>query len=277
MQTDARRVSRVGELSLLCESPLGTVEEGALIIARDAQPSLLIPKYLARLDELADRVAKRLDRSSTLKEQIVALRLELFEREGLRGNDKDYYDPRNSYVNEVLDRRLGIPISLAVVVLAVCRRVGIVAEGVGFPGHFLVRLGGPAGTFADPFQSLRLLASEDLDDFVKQRLGPTAQVRASHLETTDLRSLLVRMLSNLRAIHDKRGDKRSALSVCDRLVELNAGLPAIRDRGLYALDLGSHAAAVHDLETYLAKVENPVDKDEVTKALARAKAKTSWN
>lgn len=296
MRTEAGLgLTRVGELAALCESSTGTVEEGALILARDAQPSLQIAPYLSRLDALAERVAARLARATKIRDQlgtqpepaqrreaeissqIVALRLELFEREGLRGNDADYYDPRNSYLNQVLDRKLGIPITLAVVVLAVCRRVGLVAEGIGFPGHFLVRLGGPSGVLLDPFRTLRLLGPEDLDETVKQRLGPTAQVRASHLETADMRAILVRMLSNLRLIHEKRGDKRGALLVLDRLVELDAGAPALRDRGLLALELGASAVAVHDLEAYLARAGNPADRADVQRALQRARARSSWN
>lgn len=267
----------VGSLRLLVDDPRATVEDGALLIAQDAHPKIDVARYRVRLDVFADTVAQELDRTSTIREQIAALSNVLYVRGGLRGNREDYYDPRNSYVTDVLDRGLGIPISLAVIVLAVSRRAGILAEAIGFPGHLLVRVGGPNGLIVDPFDRARILESADLLEIAKRVLGESAQLRPSHLEPLDLRGLLVRMLSNLRAIHEQRQDHRNALVVCDRLVELDAGAPARRDRGLHALALGARAAAASDLAYYLKALPQAPDRVEVEQALARASLAASWN
>jgi regulator of sirC expression with transglutaminase-like and TPR domain len=132
------RATSIGALRSLLESPLATVEDGALIIARDARPSLDLAQTRARLDALADATSARLDRSSTIQEQLAVLADVLYRTAGLRGNRADYNDPRNSYVPDVLERRLGIPVSLAVIISAVARRAGVVADILGFPGHVLV-------------------------------------------------------------------------------------------------------------------------------------------
>lgn len=272
-----------GRLRALVDSAEGTPEEGAFIIAQDAQPNLDLDRYRTRLDGLADRVVEGLDRSSNLRAQIAALAETLYNEHepsnwvGLRGNRDAYYDPRNSYLNAVLDRGLGIPISLAIVILGVARRAGIVAQPIGFPGHFLVRIGGPGGVLVDPFDRARIVSARDLADLARRVLSSTAQVKPSHLEPVGLRGILMRMLSNLRAIHEQRGDHRNALLVCDRLVELDAGAPALRDRGLHALALGAPAAAASDLQAYLSAAPEAPDRSDVERALARASAAPNWN
>ncbi|NUP13515.1 MAG: tetratricopeptide repeat protein [Polyangiaceae bacterium] len=267
----------IGVLRQLVESAHATIEEGAFIIAQDAYPNVELPRYRAKLDALAEAVVAELDRGSTIREQVAALSDVLYRRGGLRGNRGDYYDPRNSYLTDVLDRGLGIPISLSVVILAIARRSGIVAEPVGFPGHFIVRIGGPNGLFIDPFDRARILSNGDLLGIARKVLGESAEVRPSHLEPVALRTMLVRMLSNLRGIHEQRNDHRGALVVCDRLVELDAGAPARRDRGLHALALGARAAAASDLAYYLKAQPQAPDRVEIEGALARASLAASWN
>jgi regulator of sirC expression with transglutaminase-like and TPR domain len=270
-----------GELRVLVESSLATADEGAWVLARDAYPTLRVEHYRARLDTIADRVAQALSRSSSLRDQIDTLRVEVFDASGLRGNVADYHDPRNSYLNDVLDRGLGIPISLAVVAMGVARRAGIVVEGVTFPGHFLVRLGGPGGPYADPFDRLRILSERAMEDLVRRALGGDAKLRASHLEPATTRAILVRMLGNLQAVHTRRRDHARALQVCDRLVELDAGLPAIRDRGLHALALGNVGSATADLQAYLSAAKDAPDRARVEAALDRSRARGTtaarWN
>jgi regulator of sirC expression with transglutaminase-like and TPR domain len=266
-----------GELLAIAESPTATLEQGALIIARDAYPTLDVRAYLARLDTLADIVADRLDRGSTVIEEVAALRDVLYVEAAVRGNREDYYDPRNSYLNDVLDRGLGIPISLAVLIIAVARRAGIVADGVAFPGNFIVRIGGPRGIVVDPFQGMQRLGPEELQRLAVRVLGAQARVASSHLETTSKRVIFVRMLTNLRSIHEQRRDHRAALVVCDRLVELGAGPPAMRDRGLHALALGARAAAREDLARYLSAAPEAADRGEIERAIERAGSGADWN
>ncbi len=266
-----------GELSRLADSAHATVEDGALLIARDAYPALDIGRCKRQIDALAAPLTQGLARGALIGDQLRHLALEVFERGGFRGNADDYYDPRNSYLNDVLERRVGIPISLAVLALAVCRRAGIVAEGVGFPGHFLVRVGGPAGALIDPFNAAKPLDDDDLTTLLRRTAGQNARLSASHLQPVDMRAIWIRMLTNLRAIHEQRRDHRSALVVCDRLVELDAGPPARRDRGLHALALGAGAAAASDLDSYLKSAPDAPDRAEVERALSRASLGTSWN
>ncbi len=265
----------------MLESNRATADEGALLIARDAYPALRLETYRARLDTLADRVVARLQRDSSLSDQLAALRTELYESAGLRGNTTDYYDARNSYINDVLDRGLGIPISLAVVILGVARRSGIVVEGIAFPGHFLVRLGGPGGPFADPFAQLRTLNQAGLDELAKRAVGEGSaamEVRPSHLEPVSNRVILLRMLTNLHAIHARQKDHARALQVCDRLVELDAGPSALRDRGLHALALGAVGVAKEDLNAYLATAPNPPDRARIETLLKKPTVATiRWN
>jgi regulator of sirC expression with transglutaminase-like and TPR domain len=248
-----------------------------LLIARDAYPTLRFEPYLAMLDRLSDVVVSRIAKSSTAEEVRAALAKTLFEDAGLQGNRAQYHDARNSYLNDVLDRKLGIPISLAVIVLAVARRSGIVAEGIGFPGHFLVRLGGADGLLVDPFEDLAVLDADDLDRLAKRFVGARARVAPGHLEPQAPRAILIRMLNNLRAIHEHNKDHRRALVVCDRLVELDVGAPAVRDRGLHALALGAGTAATSDLTAYLDAAPAAPDRKEIEAALARAGGMRSLN
>jgi regulator of sirC expression with transglutaminase-like and TPR domain len=269
--------SQDGELARLADSAHATVEDGALLIARDAYPALDVARCRAELDALAAPVARAIAGGAPVGEQVRQLEQGLFQRAGFRGNDDDYYDPRNSYLNDVLDRKKGIPISLSVLVLAVCRRSGIVAEGVGFPGHFLVRIGGPSGVLIDPFDGGRPLDDDALGDLLKRSAGQNARLSASHVQPVGMRAIWIRMLTNLSRIHEQRSDHRSALVVCDRLVELDAGPPARRDRGLHALALGAGAAAASDLDSYLKSAPNAPDRADVERALSKASLGTSWN
>ncbi|HTJ82148.1 MAG TPA: transglutaminase-like domain-containing protein [Polyangiaceae bacterium] len=268
---------RIGDLRAALESETSSLEDCALVIARDAYPTLRAETYLERLDALADRVVERLGRDSTASEATDALRATLYAEAGLSGNREAFHDPRNSYLNDVLDRGLGIPISLAVVILAVSRRAGVLAEGIGFPGHFLVRIGGPGGHFADPFEDLTVLGAGDLERLAQRYVGARAKVSLSHLEPQSNKAILVRMLNNLRSIHEHRKDHRSALVVCDRLVELDVGAPAVRDRGLHALALGAGRVAEADLARYLSLAPTAPDRKEVEAALARASTLTALN
>src|SRR5512136_2010247 len=139
--------------------------EAALLIAEDAYPRLDTDAYLRRMDELAEPLADRVRPDSSLLETVEALNGHLFGDVGFRGNEKEYYDPRNSYLNEVLDRKLGIPITLSIVTIEVAARNGLRLDGVGFPGHFLVKCpatGGLAGDlFVDPFNGGDILTTQE--------------------------------------------------------------------------------------------------------------------
>ena len=199
----------------------------ALLIAEDAYPGLDVAAYLARLDTLGQEAqALLLDMSKPgdpleVREAKVARVLELlYGTVGFRGNDADYYDPRNSYLNEVLDRRTGIPITLAVVVIEVLRRAGIEASGVGFPGHFLVRTSGPRGPlFVDPFAG-QILTRESLRALHERVAGEARDPDPRLLEPVGARAILSRMLNNLRGIFAQRGDRVRLRHTLERLMVL---------------------------------------------------------
>lgn len=252
-------------------------EAAALLIARDARPSLDVAGQLARLDELAEPLAGLGSDTRDPRDQAAALAAHLHGTLGFHGNETAYYDARNSYLDEVLRRRTGIPISLAVVYAAVGRRVGVAVDGVGFPGHFLARVGGPEGVLVDPFHQGESLERPALRRLARRVLG-NRPLRPEHTAPVSLRPLIVRMLLNLKRVHENDRDHARALVVTDRLVDLTDAPVFRRDRGLHALALGAHAQASEDLQAYLA--EAAVDADDraaVGAALKRATGAISWS
>lgn len=245
--TAARR--HFAELIARPEIPLAAA---ALAIAEEEYPHLAADAYLSRIEELAGRVEARLPARRTGAEVLAALREVLFDEAGFRGNQDHYYDPRNSFLNEVLDRRLGIPISLSVLFLAVGRRVGLSVDGVGFPGHFMVKFSAAGRElFIDPYRHGEILTAEDCAERWKSH-GRGAFDRR-WLEAASPRQILGRMLHNLKRIYVEAGDDVRTLWVIDRLLLLAPGdLSERRDRGLVSARLGGTVAAVTDLEAYLA-------------------------
>lgn len=250
--------------------------EGALLIASDAYPGLDHELQRRRMDELAaPLIAQGVDKLDA-QAQAIALAVHLRHDCGFRGNHEDYYTPENSFINRVLERKLGIPISLAVVYIEVARRAGVRAAGVGFPGHFLVRVEDDERmVIVDPFSSRSLHPSE-LEDLLAAATGGRLTLDDSMLTPTPTRHVLARMLLNLRHIYVIRGDYRNLLVTLDRLVEL---LPDAvehrRDRGLLCARFGASIAAASDLRAYLRALPHATDAGEVSSVLERLEAATS--
>jgi regulator of sirC expression with transglutaminase-like and TPR domain len=261
------------ELARFLTAPGATVEEGALLIAKDAYPALDVKRYLRTLDELAEPLVDQARYAEGPFAQARLIGDYVFTELGFRGNQEAYYDVRNSYLNDVIDSRAGIPLTLAIIILALTRRAGIVAEGIMFPAHFLVRLGGPTGCYVDPFLGARILTQLDLEILLKRALGPDAELTRDHLVVADMRAMLIRSLNNLRGIFQKRADHARGMLVCDRLVDLDAGPSAVRDRGIFALAEGAVEAARADLGAYLAAAPEAADRAAIEKAIAKATAK----
>lgn len=194
--------------------------EAALLIAEPDYPSLDVAHYIGVLDELGQRAAEIAKQASDRPAIERILRF-LYEESRFRGNADDYYDPKNSFLNEVLERRTGIPITLAIVILEVCKRAGVEAQGVAFPGHFLVRSPAPNGLFiADPFEG-RLLTQADLRNFLSRTPGGARDPDARMLEPATVRQILVRMLNNLRGVYTSRGERAKEKEVLERLYILS--------------------------------------------------------
>jgi regulator of sirC expression with transglutaminase-like and TPR domain len=250
------------------------VEHAALWIARDAHPQLLPSQVLAGLDALAADFESEGLAELDPHEQATALVYHVGLRHGFRGNPREYYDPENSYLDSVLKRKQGIPIALAVVYVAVGERINLPVAPIGFPGHFLVRVGEANGVYVDPFEG-RVLARNDLELLLSRALGPSSVLTPEHLVRVDVSQLAQRMLMNLKRIHDARRDHARAFLVTERLVELATSPELRRDRGLLALKLGANQVASMDLAHYLLKRPNAKDAKEVRSALSKSRKGTS--
>lgn len=194
--------------------------EASLLLAEPEYPGLDVAHYIGMLDELG-RSAATIAKQTSDRPAIERVLRFLYEEAHFKGNADEYYDPKNSFLNEVLDRRTGIPISLAVVILEVCKRAGVEAQGVSFPGHFLVRSPAPNGLFiADPFEG-RLLTQADLRGFLARTPGGPRDPDARMLEAATTRQILVRMLQNLRGIYSSRADRPRERDVLERLYILS--------------------------------------------------------
>jgi regulator of sirC expression with transglutaminase-like and TPR domain len=245
----------------------------ALLIARDEYPELADADYESRLRQYARRLRKFVDSDDTPSTQLRSLNNFLFDELGFSGDHQDYYDPRNSYLNDVLDRRLGNPISLAVVQMELARRLGVPLQGVSFPGHFLVRLPLDEGIVVlDPFQKGRSLDAAELRRRARSHLETQDiddQRLARMLEPASHRAILSRMLRNLKAVYNEREQWDKALRCCDRLLTVDSHQPLeYRDRGQLYLKLGHRLAARDDLRRYLALVPQADDAESVGAELA---------
>jgi regulator of sirC expression with transglutaminase-like and TPR domain len=241
------------------------LDQGALEIARIGHPDLDPAPSLARLDALAERLRSRPPAGAGLTERVDQLITFLFREEGFHGNQDDYYNPRNSYLNDVLERRVGIPILLGVVLLEVARRLEIPLQGVGFPGNFLVRArDGRQDRFLDPFRGGRVLGPEDCQSLLERALGPGVMLEGRFLEPVGPRAILARMLRNLKVIFASRHDGAHSLNVLDALLLLEPGnWTERRDRGKIRQDRGDLMGAAADLEGYLLHGHPDTDADEV--------------
>ncbi len=224
----------------------------ALLIAREEYPDLQIERYVERLDALAGELGRRVSESG-IERVASGLSQLLFTEEGFRGNSNDYYDPKNSFLNEVLDRRTGIPISLSAVYIEVARRAGFPAYGVGLPGHFLVRLEDPEnGLLVDPFHGGAIVSEADCQERLDRIYEGRVRLEPSMLEPCGRRAMLARMLRNLKAIYVKNEEHERALRVVELVLLTDAqAAEELRDRGLLFAALECYAYAARDLTAYL--------------------------
>lgn len=241
--------------------------EAALLIAKTAYHDLDIARYLARIDDLARGLRARVPEDARPDALIVALNRFLFEEEGFAPNLEDYYDPRNSFLNEVLERRVGIPISLSVLYMEVGWRAGLRLQGVSFPGHFLVKCPVEQGTIIlDPYCGGISLSLQELQQRLRAARGGEVSraIVAGLLVSATKKDILARMLRNLKAIYLEQQHYANALPILDWLVALRPGdAPERRDRGLTYLKLECFRAALEDLEHYLEATPAAIDLDEI--------------
>ena len=271
------------EKVLACDDINIDLAHACLLIAQDAYPELHVERYLGDIERMAMRLRGLMPESSAPEERVAALNQFLFEDLGFRGNTEEYYDPRNSYLNDVLDRKVGIPISLSVVYMAVGRRVGLPLEGVSFPGHFLVRLRMRAGVLVlDPFTGGAPQSEADLRERLQRVIpaGATDNVPISELpldqfiEAASNRQILARVLRNLKAIYRETDKPERMLEVLNRMLLVAPESTAdLRERGIVYQRLECFRAALKDLSDYVEREPDAPDMDEVRTRLVEVSAR----
>lgn len=243
--------------------------ETALLIAEDAYPGIDVEEYLGKLGALAEPLRAGWREYAPLPELVAALNGHLFGEIGFRGNREDYYDPRNSYLNEVLDRKLGIPITLSVVYMEVARRLGLTVVGIGLPGHFIVEAARDGTSLLlDPFNGGEVLTSEDCERLVAEHYG-AVPFSEEQLAPVRKRQILTRMLNNLKRTYLEADDPSAAWPVVEKMVLLNPDSAVDRrDRGLVAYRLNNFAQARQDLRYYLEHRPATADREAVQASLS---------
>ena len=249
---DSTAASRRDLQRLAARDPID-LARAALAIAREEYPQLDEERYLRLLDEFAAQVMHGLPSGALPERRVGRLNTVLFHDLGFAGNQADYYDPRNSFFNEVIERRTGIPLSLSLLYMEVGKRCGLSVDGVSFPGHFLCKVMLDDGELiVDAFHKGQLLGLAELKRRFASAAGDAARFELRLLRPARPKEILARMLQNLRSIYLERGDLPRALSAVDRQLLLQPDDPRVlRDRARLCEQLGGSEAAAADLERVL--------------------------
>ncbi len=268
LHLNARTAEVAAELQRAMDGPGDELAPAALAIARVEYPSLDSRPYLAELDRMGEEATARLNEARN--DSLGAFNEYLYDEQGFAGNRERYDDPRNSFINEVLDRRTGIPISLAVIYLEVARRAGLHVDGVNFPGHFLLRIRDGVSSDArsevaiiDPFHSGARLSEYDCRQLLRQHVGDEAAFDTSLLAPATRHEIVVRMLVNLKRLYVRMRSFPQARFISSLLLRIDpSAISELRDRGLLAYHLQDFAGALRDLEEYLRLIPKLVEPGE---------------
>jgi regulator of sirC expression with transglutaminase-like and TPR domain len=257
----------------LVRGPDASIDLGraALAVARIEYPALDDARELQRVDALAARIG--IGRRGAAAETLERLKRFLFDEEGFRGNADEYYDPRNSCLNDVLDRKLGIPITLSVLTMEVGRRVGLDIVGVGLPGHFIVSASiAGRSVLLDPFNGGAVLTPSTAADVAARAVGRPVKIEEAHWAPCPRRQIVVRMLRNLKTIYARRSDWERALGVIDRLLLIDPETPMhLRDRGTVLVKSGRLWDGAAEWEAYLNRFPNVPDAEAFRQELRRVR------
>ena len=249
------------------DSAIG-LARAALLVGAEEEPRLCdVGRCLARLDELGEQARARVERAGG--SAVEALNRYLFDEQRFEGNESDYYDPRNSMLHRVLERRAGIPITLSIVYIEVGRRAGLSVEGVGLPGHFIVRAseGGSGEVLVDPFNR-KVTDREECQRRLDVIYDGKVELRDEHLRAVGVRSILARVLGNLKAVYVQAQLFRRALSAVERILLLNPhDLEERRDRGMLLAQLGRMPQAIAETQSYLNLASDAPDAEAVREQL----------
>jgi regulator of sirC expression with transglutaminase-like and TPR domain len=242
--------------------------EASLMLAQDVYPDVDIPGYVGQLDRIAETIKKRIAGDAFAEQKVRALNYYLFSEMRFSGNIDEYYDPRNSYLNEVIERRTGIPITLSILYLEVGKRLGLNLKGVSFPGHFLVKLSVKRGQLVlDPFTGGEAQSEADLRQRLAQVLPSEKAEQAQldqYLEPATPRQIIARVLRNLKNIYMQSSKLEQALAVMHRmLLVVPESAEELRDRGLVYQKLECFRPALSDLQNYLRRRPEAPDAAEI--------------
>lgn len=251
--------TRFAEIASLDEDQIN-LAEAALLIAAEEYSRLDVQTCLEKLDSFGDLARERTADARDAVDVISAINATLYERLGFRGNRESYFDPRNSFLNEVIDRRIGIPITLTVVYIEVARRIGFPVKGVGMPFHFIAKHEAESGDiFIDAFNEGRLLGAASCAELITEMSSGKLELQPKHLAAVTKKQILTRMLSNLLGIYAKN-DHRRALAAVELMLLINPDSPShVRDRGLLLGSTGDRVSAITELERYLKLAPNAAD------------------
>ena len=266
-----------------CEDARIDLAEACLMIAEDAYPGLDVGRYLGEIERMALRLRARMPQGGGAEERVLALNEFMFEHLGYCGNVDEYYDPRNSYLNEVIERRTGIPITLSILYMEIGRRVGLPLEGVSFPGHFMVRLRVRSGMLVlDPFAFGAPQSESELRSRLKRVIpeGLSAELPVAELpleqflEPASRRQILARVLRNLKGIYRETQKPGRMLEVLNRMLVLSPDASGeLRDRGYVYERLECWRPALKDLTDYVGREPDAPDAHEVRVKLAELSAR----
>jgi regulator of sirC expression with transglutaminase-like and TPR domain len=264
--------ARFADLVSRSESDIN-LAEAALIIAAEEYPRLDVALYMEKLENFGNRLRERTESATTTADIIASLNATIFDELGFQGNRENYYDPRNSFLNEVIDRRTGIPITLSLIYIEVARQIGFPIHGIGLPGHFIVGYFNPdEDFFIDVFNGGRLLSENALADLVAGMSGGRVQFNATHLLPVTRKQILTRMLSNLLGIYAGSQDYRRAIASIERILLLIPdSLPHIRDYGLLLAHIDKNSSAIEQLERYLQQMPDAEDAETIKEQIKKLK------
>jgi regulator of sirC expression with transglutaminase-like and TPR domain len=242
----------------------------ALLVAAESDPRVDVDRQLHTLDSWAAELKARLQPGWNNLQKLARLRNFVFEELGFRGDAKDYFSPSNSLLHEVMDRRIGVPLTLSIIFMEIGWRIGIPFEGIGFPGHFLIRLTGEPGDLVlDPFNHARTMHEDDCRQLLDEVTGGRLEFDDQLLASISKREMIARLLRNLKGAYLRADQDEAALAAVERLLLIHPeDLDEVRDRGLLLFRLQRFGPAFEALSLYLASRPDASDRDTVTQHLA---------
>jgi len=245
--------------------PALDLARAALLVAAESDPRLDVDRQLHTLESWAAELKARIDPDWNNLQKLARLRSFVFEDLGFRGDSRDYFSPSNSLLNQVMERRIGVPLTLSIIFMELGWRVGIPFEGVGFPGHFLVRLTGePRDLVLDPFNHARTMHEEDCRRLLDEVTGGRLEFDGRLLASVTKRDMITRLLLNLKGAYLRANQDEGALAAVERLLLIHPeDLDEVRDRGLLLYRMQRFGAALDALNAYLAGRPDAPDRDAI--------------